>query len=443
MIDYTKIAKSIDYYTKKGYQEVDAPWLVPGECVDATKPEGAKSFSTFAGDLVASGEQSFIAMLLSGEFKYNRFLKYICTTPCFRDEDSYDELKKQWFIKTELIHPDTNEERDLKAMIRLAKSFFNKYVETEVIETHEGYDIIDRKTKIELGSYGFRSYGKWKWIYGTGCAEPRLSESEKIFKKKYFLAIGDWSHDGHNLSKNFAFTTNKDENEIHAAYRSACDEMGVFLDSSCKRSSEYIMGYHRQDERLAVSRGLKDNHPRMLTINAGVMSAGADEDIFPNTETRQYYPLTEYLQNTIESVPLQRLIRAGVNFEKIPGKEDEQGNWVGITPKGVAILFLEICKTKLPDLEWKWVAKDRFHKNINGYWHKNFNLGFGYGIFIPKNMSDRFTSDRSRLNETMERILAKYEENAKPMDIRSQFVLNSFKTRTNKIGKEEVQYYVD
>jgi hypothetical protein len=33
----------------------------------------------------------------------------------------------------------------------------------------------------ELGSYGIRKYKNlFQWVYGTGCAEPRLSIVEKL-----------------------------------------------------------------------------------------------------------------------------------------------------------------------------------------------------------------------------------------------------------------------
>ena len=43
----------------------------------------------------------------------------------------------------------------------------------EIIKTDIGYDITINGE--ELGSYGIRKCEFLKWIYGTGCAEPRLS----------------------------------------------------------------------------------------------------------------------------------------------------------------------------------------------------------------------------------------------------------------------------
>jgi hypothetical protein len=36
-----------------------------------------------------------------------------------------------------------------------------------------------RPNDIEIGSYGMREYENFKWIYGTGMAEPRFSKARK------------------------------------------------------------------------------------------------------------------------------------------------------------------------------------------------------------------------------------------------------------------------
>jgi len=42
-------------------------------------------------------------------------------------------------------------------------------------------DIVTVNSNIELGSYGIGSYENYKWVYGTGLAEPRLSQA-KIYE---------------------------------------------------------------------------------------------------------------------------------------------------------------------------------------------------------------------------------------------------------------------
>ena len=185
--------------------------MVNDEISNITKPEDRENF--YINDnqvLVASGEQSF--MQLIGDSKMDPG-KYVTLTPCFRDE-SVDKLHKQYFMKTELIVYDTlpNLTKEFLDELRLCCDFFKKYTSVIIqhnisiisfdssdfkkieefiishgstdcigIENVYNFDIIDKNTSIELGSYGIRSTminnKKQEWIYATGCAEPRLSST--------------------------------------------------------------------------------------------------------------------------------------------------------------------------------------------------------------------------------------------------------------------------
>lgn len=176
-IDYEKIACAIAHYNRIGYERVDVPWLVSPECCDATRPKEARPFSTFAGNLVASGEQSFISIMKDLCPRQ----KYMCVTPCFRDE-KYDELHLMQFIKVELIQvlwQDDDPNKFIKTITSDALSFFRPYASNhpKVEETDLGIDI--KINDIEVGSYGLRQFNGYRWIYGTGCAEPRLSMALK------------------------------------------------------------------------------------------------------------------------------------------------------------------------------------------------------------------------------------------------------------------------
>lgn len=172
-IDYSKIAAALDFYQSKGYAYIEVPWIVTHEAMLITSPGGKRFFNTFAGDLVSSGEQSFLQL--------RETLKaglYCCATPCFRDERPVDSLHRQYFFKVELIEVNPKEPIDsVLAMIEHAKEFFGEYVKVEVVETDIGKDIFGNG--LELGSYGNRFYEGFNWTYGTGCAEPRLSQAIK------------------------------------------------------------------------------------------------------------------------------------------------------------------------------------------------------------------------------------------------------------------------
>lgn len=178
MISYRNIFEAQEFYSKLGYQNIDAPWFVSSKAIHSTSPPNKKLCQSHIGFLVASGEQSFIEMWLNGDLKFGIFQ---CTTPCFRDELFINDTHHNYFIKVELIQvltPSiTLEEvsKNLGKIITDATQFFINQLKhpVEVIKTDIGWDIISNG--IELGSYGYRVFQDMKWIYGTGCAEPRLS----------------------------------------------------------------------------------------------------------------------------------------------------------------------------------------------------------------------------------------------------------------------------
>jgi hypothetical protein len=138
--------------------------------INATLPPNRESFVIQYGGLVGSGEQGFIQLLLDGVA-----LTKACTiSPCFRDEETFDELHHGYFMKLELINTDATI-NNLRSMIKDACMYFEEYMPVKVVETaKDTYDIVDQKYEIELGSYGFRVIDGYRFIYGTGLALPRL-----------------------------------------------------------------------------------------------------------------------------------------------------------------------------------------------------------------------------------------------------------------------------
>lgn len=195
MIDYNKISNSISFYEKNRYTRIETPWLVPQNILNITKPIGASQFyiPEINKCLVASAEQSFLTSIIKGRIPRGR---YQSVTPCFRNDEN-DILHHKYFIKNELIQI-VNPEKDevtseellmLDDMIDVCKQFFSTYISSNklhIVETKnddltlKSFDIICNE--IELGSYGVRKYLNVKWIYGTGCAEPRLTTVCEIIK---------------------------------------------------------------------------------------------------------------------------------------------------------------------------------------------------------------------------------------------------------------------
>ena len=184
MINYQNLQDAETFYTERGFQRIEVPWTVSEYVDDITKPADRIHYQLKHNDkcLIASGEQGFLYLYLK---EYLPKGKFQTTTPCFRDEP-YDLYHEKCFMKNELIITDDTSESQLEFIIDTAFNFFktklddgDKYNRLKVIKTSCGFDInynVDGVRPVELGSYGIRETEFIKWIYGTGCAEPRLSK---------------------------------------------------------------------------------------------------------------------------------------------------------------------------------------------------------------------------------------------------------------------------
>jgi aspartyl/asparaginyl-tRNA synthetase len=188
-IDYSLLGEAVEYYTARGFKYIEVPWIVSKEADYATKPDTARAFECIlvgksnhysVGDFVASAEQSFLQMMFDGDLPKG---KYCAVTPCFRDDEP-DEIHLRNFMKLELIDTQDVDIESMWRMMRCARYFFEKYVNTRIEPINEiQFDIVTQGHNIELGSYGLRSHTrkvldaqfKYDWVYGTGIALPRFN----------------------------------------------------------------------------------------------------------------------------------------------------------------------------------------------------------------------------------------------------------------------------
>lgn len=190
-INYRYIADAIEYYQKCDYNYVEVPWYVTEDVMNVTKPFNKSSDDDYYIPknnkyLVASAEQSFIYHIFKGIMLPGY---YVGASPCFRFEKISDTHRK-CFMKVELIYISENMEENLNPhmdkMVYDAKHFFEKIIGnyTDILEVPQensivNYDIMYKG--YELGSYGIRKHKNlFQWVYGTGCAEPRLSIVKKM-----------------------------------------------------------------------------------------------------------------------------------------------------------------------------------------------------------------------------------------------------------------------
>lgn len=188
MINYHLIANSVDFYEKLGYARIEAPWWVSKEILNITKPSDTGPDFYIPENkkcLVASGEQGLLYTANKGRLPKGR---YLTVTPCFRNE-SIGILSKKCFIKTELMITDDVSEASFYKIMNDALTYFKTVVPDPKLltmqssddKTHLNMDIL--YDGIEIGSYGIRSCEFLDWVYGTGCAEPRLSRAIEISRR--------------------------------------------------------------------------------------------------------------------------------------------------------------------------------------------------------------------------------------------------------------------
>lgn len=179
-INWARIGAAVEWYKVLGFKYIEAPWLVSDGPYDATRPPGAPYVKTMGKNFVASGEQSFMEMMKDG----HKVGKAVCCTPCFRDEPNPDGLHFPYFVKVELIWVSGGK-KQLYEVINEAFNYFSfgfydpiGHLMPDVVDMGDGsYDIVDMDTGIELGSYGIREWEGFRWVYGTGAAEPRISQA--------------------------------------------------------------------------------------------------------------------------------------------------------------------------------------------------------------------------------------------------------------------------
>lgn len=168
-----RLAAAQEYYENLGYKNIEVPWVVDKDVNLITAPPNPTLYPLENKFLVASAEQSFIQSLKDGKLPPGR---YQATTPCFRD-DELDELHQRYFMKLELFDNTRDGDSYMRTVLD-SQEFFSKYVTVERKLTAVGMDL--ESGGIELGSYGVRETPYGKFVYGTGCAEPRLGYAIKV-----------------------------------------------------------------------------------------------------------------------------------------------------------------------------------------------------------------------------------------------------------------------
>lgn len=146
---------------------------------------------------------------------------------------------------------------------------------------------------------------------------------------KFYVTIGDWSNDGHGKYDKYLVEANKSIPDIRDAYKAAVKACGVTFDK------------------------------------------GYGDDRTHGTEI-----LARYQDRSITAEVAEKLRGIGVTFNELD--TDASGGFY-FSPQTAAELFMQMAKTQLPGLEYKFIEDEI--PSINGYWAEGFNYGFGYGCY--------------------------------------------------------------
>jgi lysyl-tRNA synthetase class II len=155
---------------------------------------------------------------------------------------------------------------------------------------------------------------------------------------KIKITIGDWSQDGHNQYEEFVFEANKTVQEIRQAYKDSCKLTGLSFN-------------HNEDYT-----GLNLNWQH------------------PEYETRKI--ATEYEEYELSDLAKEILSKFNIDYSNY-NEEPSLENFID--------LLINFIKLSLPDLILEEASFKKSElktiKPLNGWWTKELNCQFGYGLF--------------------------------------------------------------
>ena len=168
----------------------------------------------------------------------------------------------------------------------------------------------------------------------------------KIGMNKMYLVLGDWSDDGHGKHDKVLLQSNISVNEIQNAYKASCKLTGV--------------SFNDNDDYTESNRSWEDRG--------------------------EYQVCVEYENNTLSDTVFKVLTKFGLTKKLLNsfGTEDMMGedDEICLYEESYVNLWIWFVKLSLPKdaVIEKVDVKDEIPV-INGYWNKNLNVQFGYGLY--------------------------------------------------------------
>lgn len=158
---------------------------------------------------------------------------------------------------------------------------------------------------------------------------------------KMYLVLGDWSSDGHGKSEKVLVNVNKTVKEVQDAYKASCKLTGISFN-------------HNEDFT-----GIKRDY----------------------TNQAAYHVLTEYQDSELSDEVIEVFKKYKIDYKSESDDEDDDNEIYDDPKLWFATLWFNFVKISLPDLKFDFPTELDDIPVINGYWNKNLNVQFGYGLY--------------------------------------------------------------
>lgn len=170
--------------------------------------------------------------------------------------------------------------------------------------------------------------------------------------KKYqmYLNVGDWSGDGHEKHDRVLIESNLPVKDVQRAYKDSCKLTGLQLNNN--------------EDYTNIKRGWED------VLDAQILTGYEESKITPN----QFKILFEH--------GLRVEMLADWNEEDFLEYAEESLEGYYIYSVDAYVKFwMWFTMLSNPKLKLTKLPEDDSIPNINGYWDKNLNVQFGYGVY--------------------------------------------------------------
>lgn len=158
------------------------------------------------------------------------------------------------------------------------------------------------------------------------------------------LTLGDWSNDGHGKTETIILRSNKSIRQIREAYKKSCLFTHIRLD----HNSDIDIKFPKDDWE---------------SIN-------------------KYTIANHYEDDKLTKFHIEKLAPHGFTLDVLGDEMEEfiDGDDIRLTTDHFKRLWLWFVKLSFRNNDWD--VQEVEIDPINGFWNKELNVGFGYGLFV-------------------------------------------------------------